>query len=120
MEERKILVVEDDEFMLRALERYCASYGQTLAMSTVRDAVKAIKQNLAAVILDVGLPDGSGITVLEQIREQKPDLPVLVLTGLDPIDISKQALELGAEFLSKSDDSTRLKDFLNRALSLNQ
>ncbi|MBN1656034.1 MAG: response regulator [Deltaproteobacteria bacterium] len=115
-EEKQILIVEDDEFMLRALERFCSAYGQTVAVSTVRDALKALDRELAAVVLDVKLPDGSGLTVLEKIREKQADLPVLVLTGLDPTDIEEQALSLKAEFLSKSDDSSKLKDFLRRAI----
>jgi DNA-binding response OmpR family regulator len=115
-DEQRILIVEDDEFMLRALERFCASYGQTVAVSTVKDAIKALDRNLSAVILDVKLPDGSGLTVLEKLRQQGSNVPVLVLTGLDPTEIEERALSLQAEFLSKSDDSSKLKDFLRRAV----
>lgn len=115
-DEQRILIVEDDEFMLRALERFCSSYGQTIAVSTVKDATKAVDRRLSAVILDVKLPDGSGLTVLEKLRQQKSNVPVLVLTGLDPSDIEERAHDLQAEFLSKSDDSSKLKDFLKRAL----
>jgi CheY-like chemotaxis protein len=111
-----ILVVEDDDFMRRAIERYCASYAPTVAVSTVRDAINALDRNLIAAVLDVELPDGSGLTVLEKLREQNPILPVLVLTGNVTAEVASRAYELGAEFLSKSDDSTRLKDFLNRAI----
>lgn len=117
-DECKILIVEDDEFMLRALERFCASYGQTVAVSTVKGATKVLSQNLSAVILDVRLPDGSGLTVLENLRQQGSNVPVLVLTGLDPTEIEERALSLQAEFLSKSDDSSKLKDFLNRAIQV--
>jgi DNA-binding response OmpR family regulator len=117
-EEQKILIVEDDEFMLRALERFCASYGQTVAVSTVRDATKALNRNLSAVILDVKLPDGSGLTVLQELRQQGSNVPVLVLTGLDPADIEERAHHLQAEFLSKSDDSSKLRDFLNRVIQV--
>jgi len=117
-EEQKILIVEDDEFMLRALERFCSSYGETVAVSTVKDATKAIDRNLSAVILDVKLPDGSGLTVLEKLRQLSSSVPVLVLTGLDPTEIEERAHTLRAEFLSKSDDSSKLKDFLNRAIQV--
>jgi DNA-binding response OmpR family regulator len=116
-EERKILIVEDDEFMLRALERFCANYGQATVAATLRDAKKAIEEDVAAVILDIGLPDGSGLTLLETLREKGRDTPVLVLTGLDPVDIAERVRELKAELLLKSDDSSKLKDFLRRALA---
>lgn len=115
-EDRKILIVEDDEFMLRALERFCASYGQVVVATTLREATKAIEQDIAAIILDIGLPDGSGLTLLENLREKGRDTAVLVLTGLDPVDTAERAGELNAEFLLKSDDSSKLKDFLRRAL----
>jgi DNA-binding response OmpR family regulator len=115
--DRKILIVEDDEFMLRALERYCANYGQSVVSTTLKDAEKAIEQDLAAIILDIGLPDGSGLTLLETLREKGRDTPVLVLTGLDPVDIAERVRELRAELLLKSDDSSKLKEFLRRALA---
>ena len=116
-ERGKILIVEDDEFMLRALERFCANYSSTIAVATFRDAVNAIGQNLVAVVLDVHLPDGSGITFLEKIRERDPRVPVLVLTGDVSTWIVDRARALGAEFLSKIDDSSRLKSFLRRAVN---
>jgi len=115
-ERRAILVVEDDDVMRRALERYCASYAPTVAVSTVRDAINSLDRDLMAAVVDVHLTDGSGLTVLEKLREQNPILPVLVLTGNVTADVASRAYEFGAEFLSKSDDSTRLKDFLSRAM----
>jgi len=116
-EHRKILIVENDEFMRRALERYCTNYSQTVAANTCRDAIDALDQKLIAVILDVYLPDGLGISVLEKIRECQRELPVLVITGDLSTQVVNRAYELGAEFLSKTDNSTRLKSFLDRAVN---
>ena len=113
---RIILVVEDDEFVRRAIERYCSAYAPTLSVATVRDALEALGQDLVAIVLDIDLPDGSGLTVLEKLRERDPALPVLIHSGHIDSLVSIHAHRHGAELLGKSGDLTRLRDFVKRAV----
>jgi DNA-binding NtrC family response regulator len=117
MEKRRaILVVEGDEFIRRAIEKYCSSYAPTMSVSTARGAIKALDQDLVAVVLNIHPPDGSGLTVLEKIRERNPVVPVLIRTdGVIP-GLDRLARQHGAELLGGSDSLTRLKDFISRAV----
>ncbi len=111
-----ILVVEDDEFVRRAIERYCSAYAPTLSVATVRDALEALDHDLVAMVLDIELPDGSGLTVLEKLRERHPVLPVLIHSGHINSEVAIQALRHGAELLGKSGDLTRLRQFIKQAV----
>lgn len=54
------------------------------------------------IVLDLNLPDSDGLASLAAIREQAPDLPVIVLTGNDDVALGKEAMRLGAQdFLAK-------------------
>jgi DNA-binding response OmpR family regulator len=51
-------------------------------VSTCRDALAQVKDvDFAVVLLDIGLPDGDGLAVLETIQAIAPSLPVIVLTA---------------------------------------
>jgi putative nucleotidyltransferase with HDIG domain len=55
-----------------------------------------------SILLDLGLPDSTGLATLEAVRETCPDSPVIVLTGLDDMDVALSALKAGAaDFLTK-------------------
>jgi len=49
------------------------------------------------VLLDLGLPDATGLEGLERIRERLPDIPIVVLTGLDDDSTALEALKKGAQ-----------------------
>jgi DNA-binding NtrC family response regulator len=49
------------------------------------------------VLLDLGLPDGQGISTFEKAHEQAPDVPIIVLTGHDDDDLAIQAVQKGAQ-----------------------
>jgi DNA-binding response OmpR family regulator len=79
----RILIVEDDMALARGLLVAVKAQGWTADHvtrgSVALDEVKA--QPYAAVILDIGLPDISGLEVLRRMRDDKVRTPVLVLTA---------------------------------------
>lgn len=103
----RILLVEDNfKDMMFPLESMMAVKSEWCVITHVErleDAVLRIKEEKWDVILlDLVLPDSMGLTTLEKIRNAAPDLPIVVLTGLDNSKFGIQALELGANaFLSK-------------------
>jgi DNA-binding NarL/FixJ family response regulator len=115
---KNILVVEGDNFLRAALEMFCSGYAPTLAVSNARDAIDALNMDLVAVILGAHHADGSGLTLLEKIRERRDELPVLVLTRDVSADLSERAQQLGANILLKSDGSTRLESFIRQAVGV--
>ncbi|MBX3303097.1 MAG: response regulator [Nitrospira sp.] len=79
----KVLVVEDDPDILMALQDLLEFEGIRVdCVQTCRQAFSSIEQNVYdAVLLDLGLPDGDGLSVLEKLHASNPSLPVIVLTA---------------------------------------
>jgi two-component system, response regulator FlrC len=75
-----------------------------------QEALQAIfSTSFDGIILDIGLPDISGLTVLEQIRKDHPKLPVIMITATEAEDRAKSAMERGANaYLLKHLDPRQL------------
>jgi two-component system OmpR family response regulator/two-component system copper resistance phosphate regulon response regulator CusR len=100
----KLLLVEDDESIGRAIHRGLQEAGHQCLW--VKDGDSALRQLASdcpqAVILDLMLPDRSGLEVLRQIRAIGNQLPVLVLTALGSVEQRVTGLEAGADdYLTK-------------------
>ena len=80
---RSILVVEDDPDIAMALQDLLEFEGfQVDCAQTCRQAFLSIEQHTYhAVLLDLGLPDGDGSSILEKLQVSSPSLPVIVLTA---------------------------------------
>ena len=80
---RSILVVEDDPDIAMALQDLLEFEGfQVDCAQTCRQAFSSIEQHTYhAVLLDLGLPDGDGCSILEKLQVATPSLPVIVLTA---------------------------------------
>src|SRR6266481_2770120 len=94
-----VLLVEDDEATRHVMTRILVREGyMTLSAETGHDALGFLRTPLSpidVVILDVHLPDVSGIDLCARIREQYPNLPVVVCTGeAEPAEAAR-LLELG-------------------------
>ena len=80
---RSILVVEDDPDIAMALQDLLEFEGfHVNCAQTCRQAFSSIEQNAYhAILLDLGLPDGDGCSILEKLQVSHPTLPVIVLTA---------------------------------------
>jgi DNA-binding response OmpR family regulator len=94
-----IAVVEDDLGLSEFLEEGLRSEGWVVA--SARDGLGGLalakRDDVALVILDLGLPKMSGDEVLRQLRRKRPDLPVIVLTARDAVEDRVNLLDLGAD-----------------------
>jgi len=94
---KAILVVEDDQNFAQVLAEIAREQNfQCLISTSAESAVALARQHLpAAVVLDIGLPDGSGLLVLEQLKSdaRTRHIPVHVVSGND---YSEKALAMGA------------------------
>jgi DNA-binding NtrC family response regulator len=103
----RILIVEDEHALGTALElatRRAGMLPELVASGTGALRVLNGKGTEAphAVVLDIGLPDMSGLEVLKTLRRLHPDLPVLVITAHGTLDHAMQAQQLGAtDYLTK-------------------
>jgi DNA-binding response OmpR family regulator len=94
----RILVVEDQRSLLRNLVRGLEEEGYVATpANSIEDAAKAIKEPVDLVILDLMLPDGSGVEWLGRLRAEGFRQPILVLTARDSIEDRVAGLDAGAD-----------------------
>ncbi len=98
-----VLVVEDSRFASEALRLMCLRGGARIRRA---DSLRAAARHLetyrpSVVVVDVGLPDGSGLKLIRALASARPRVPVLLATSGDP-GAAQDALEAGADgFLPK-------------------
>lgn len=116
-----ILIVNDDPDILTALHDLIEHEGFLVTgVSTCHDALLQVKTcNFSAVLLDIGLPDGDGLGVLETIQAIAPLLPVILLTAFTSQDYRAKSLSKGAfSCLTKPYNRTELRAALRRAVEM--
>ncbi len=111
MSKTHVLVVDDEELYRRALARILGRAGHEV--HTARDGSEALgllsRQSIDLVLCDVKMPGISGIELVRQIHELKPDLPAIVVTGYGSAEKSVEALRAGAFwYLEKPFDQDHL------------
>ncbi len=102
----KILVVDDDPVILGVLSRFFRQRGyEVTATGTGREALECLGDGqLSLAILDLNLPDASGLDLLRSVKTASPDTEVILFTGLAELDSAVAALRLGAyDYLVKAD-----------------
>lgn len=100
----RILLVEDDIQLANALHQSLRSEGFTANhVSDGKSALLTVQANECdMLILDLGLPDMDGLSLLKKLRQAKHNLPVLILTARDSTEQKIQGLDLGADdYLAK-------------------
>ncbi|AOF97477.1 hypothetical protein BSY17_980 [Sphingobium sp. RAC03] len=95
----RILIIEDDAALARSLSALLRAGGHAVDhVATGEDALAVIgSEPYALAILDVGLPDIDGFTVLAELRRRGARTPVLMLTARDALDDRVRGLDLGAD-----------------------
>lgn len=95
----KVLVVDDDLEIRRLLGKYLDGQGfQTVLAGSRRECEQKLADaEIDLVVLDVMLPDGSGLDICRELRDRRPELGVILLTALKE-DVDRiVGLELGAD-----------------------
>ncbi|HUG42530.1 MAG TPA: sigma-54 dependent transcriptional regulator [Longimicrobiales bacterium] len=115
---RSILLVDDDPSILDLLARFFDRRGWDAhrAVTGAGALEQYDRERTALVLLDLDLPDASGLAVLQRLRERDPDVTVLMLTGHAEIEAAVEAMRLGAEnFLTKPIELDHLGAAVDRA-----
>jgi len=119
----QILVVDDDQVIRWTLREALHSWGfATVEASSAAEAVKQFQAELpAAVLLDIDLPDGSGLDVLREIKHEHPEAIAIMITGNVHIDNTISALRGGAyDFIAKPINLEELRVTLRNAIETRQ
>jgi DNA-binding response OmpR family regulator len=100
----QILVIEDEPGIVDFLQRGLTAYGYEVeaAVDGVTGSDRAVSEPFDLVVLDLMLPGRSGLEVLELIHQDKPALPVIVLTARGEVEDRVSGLDAGAiDYLTK-------------------
>ncbi|BDX07066.1 response regulator [Planctobacterium marinum] len=108
----RILIVEDDSIigdglvMGLQMDEYAVDWVENLKTANAALATN----NYDLMILDLGLPDGSGLDILRKLRREKSSLPVIILTAYDELSDKIKGLDAGADdYLVKPFDLDELR-----------
>jgi len=111
------LVIDDDEVVRKTCVELLEARGhKTLSAASVGEGLRLFAEHRpAAVLLDLRLPDGTGIDVLRELQRQAPGTPVVVISGHGSVSEAVEAMKVGAtDFLEKPVSRDRLFQILDR------
>lgn len=87
----EVLVVDEDEDMLELTETFLERESDAIKVTTEKRPPEAVERagngNFDCVVTDLRMPGMDGIELCQQLREQRPDLPVFLFTAADSADI---------------------------------
>ena len=121
LKKHKILVIEDELELAKSTITSLSENGffpfHAKNLKTARKLLK--RERFTAVLLDLGLPDGDGISLIKEIKNNKIEIGLIIVSAKDALEKKIQALELGADdYLTKpfffSELNARLKSVIRR------
>jgi DNA-binding NtrC family response regulator len=118
MPENSVLVVDDDKSILTAIRM---TLERDYLVHTAENGTEALRilreKEPDLLLLDIGLPDTSGINLLEQIKSSDPEIAVIMITAVEETRMVVRALKLGAyDYLAKPVNAQELRVTLQNAL----
>jgi len=114
-----ILVIDDEKAIRKALIEILTFEG--FKVEEAADGVEGLKKiqenNYDCILCDIKMPKMDGIEVLEKAKEEKPDVPFIVISGHGNIDTAVEAVKKGAfDYISKPPDLNRLLITIRNAM----
>jgi two-component system, NtrC family, nitrogen regulation response regulator NtrX len=121
MADQPLILITDDEKSIRNILRDILEFEkyQVKEAENGEDALEIVKKDpIELVILDIKMKGMDGLEVLEKVKEIKPDLPVIMISGHGTIQIAVEATKKGAyDFLEKPPDLNRLLVTVRNAMN---
>ncbi|MBA5762009.1 sigma-54-dependent Fis family transcriptional regulator [Vibrio sp. 404] len=114
-----LLMVEDTASVAALYRSYLTPLGIDInIVGTGRDAIESLSfRTPDLILLDLRLPDMTGMDVLHEVKQQNPDVPVIFMTAHGSIDTAVEAMRHGAQdFLIKPCEADRLRVTVNNAI----
>ena len=110
----KLLIVDDSDLLQARLKKSILDVDNTINIEQAYSVKQALDLFLSfipcKIILDIALPDGSGIDLLKKFKIEKPDTKIIILTNFPTTEFRNRCMELGADyFFDKSNLSGLLK-----------
>ena len=116
---KHILLIDDDAFFIKTLSNYLKRFNYEVSTETnAESALKLIDQTtFDLVITDYKLPNSDGLTVIENLKKNHPEVPVILITNYSDIRTAVKSIKLGAfESISKPIIPDEFKIVIQKAL----
>ncbi len=116
----RILITDDHAVVRGGLKQFLAETSDIVVAGEAANAREALAlvraQDWDLVLLDISLPDLSGLELLKRIKREKPDLPVLIFSMYSEDDYAMAALNAGAAgYVEKDSDPAQILEAIRRA-----
>jgi DNA-binding NtrC family response regulator len=114
----KILIIDDEEKLRGLLSRIISLEGYTvLQAANIKSGLKLLqKESIDVLLCDVKLPDGNGVDFVKEVKQEFPQIEIILLTAFGNIVDGVQAIKNGAfDYITKGDDNDRILPLLSRA-----
>lgn len=118
---RRVLVVDDEPYIRESVEMFLREKGLTVyTAATATDGLRLWnKRNPQVIILDIRLPDKSGLEILKEITSTDPDVKVIMLTAFHDMDSTIEAMRHGAyDYVHKPLDVDELEHAVTSGLHI--
>lgn len=116
---KHILLIDDDAFFIKTLSNYLKRFDyQVSTESNAESALEVIeKTTFDLVITDYKLPNSDGLSLIENLKKNHPEIPVILITNYSDIRTAVRSIKLGAfEFISKPIIPEEFKLVIQKAL----
>src|SRR5512137_1848362 len=116
---RSVLVVDDEVGARESLKMILKNDYEVFSAKDAEEAFLQIKEHAPDVLLlDIILPDLDGLKVLERIKQNDPDIVVIMITATNTAKTAVEAMKLGAyHYVTKPFDNDELRLIISRSLS---
>ncbi|MCU0428985.1 MAG: response regulator transcription factor [Cytophagaceae bacterium] len=117
----KILIIEDEKELRKSIVTYLSDLGYICeSAATCKEAQDKVNDySYDCILIDINLPDGSGLEVLKSIKKEKKQTGVIIISANNSLDDKIEGLELGSDdYLTKpfhlSELNARIKSVIRR------
>ncbi|MEJ5351629.1 MAG: sigma-54 dependent transcriptional regulator [Melioribacteraceae bacterium] len=117
--EKLIFIVDDEESILKMLTHWCKNqWGYKVkTFFSGTEVLNALSEEPDLILLDIMLPDINGNELLVKIKQQNPQLPVIMLSAQGSIEVALESIRLGAfDYFPKPIDKNKLESAIRNAI----
>ena len=115
----RLLIIDDEVNLCKGCQRIFEDEGYTMetAYSGREGLNRAAKEMFDAIIVDLKMPDMSGIDVIKSLKVNQPEVPVIMITGYASVPTAVEAMKSGADdYIPKPFEPDEIIGVVNRAL----
>ena len=118
----KLLIIEDSLRLIEDMQSFLESHNHVVETATTFEAAreKLFLYSYDVVVVDLGLPDGNGLDLIRDFREENKETGVLILTAKDAVEDKVKGLNLGADdYMTKPFHKAELNARINSIIRRN-